>query len=245
VRAPDYWAPILRRHRGPYLLLGGFRGPGGEPRTAWLKRRGRKIEWTNDRGTESAPVDHVKHDSDDVVGECYGYLREAGGPESIQVYSASEDAYPGINISREDACDGEATTPPRPSGSSMTPSGPATATSGTASGSAATSSATPRTTTRTSSASAAPSSRPAGRTPAAPTPAASSTRGGRYTFLKDADARLGTTPALVLATFKALGAATVAEVAAAIESSLTTADAKGLVASHATRLKAAGLLGKE
>lgn len=63
--------------------------------------------------------------------------------------------------------------------------------------------------------------------------------------MRDADARLGTTPALVLATFKRLGAATVAEVAAAIESSLTTDDPKGLVASHATRLKAAGLLEKE
>lgn len=85
---------------------------------------------------------------------------------------------------------------------------------------------------------------------AAPTTSASSTpgttaRGGKYRYLKDAEAKLGTTPALVLATFKRLGAATVAEVAAAIESSLTTDDPKALVASHATRLKAAGLLEKE
>lgn len=81
---------------------------------------------------------------------------------------------------------------------------------------------------------------------ASPKPATSgSSRGGKYVFVKDSEAKLGTTPALVLETFKRLGAATVAEVAAAIESSLTTDDPKGLVASHATRLKAAGLLEKE
>jgi hypothetical protein len=258
MRPESYWDPILDRHAGPYILCGGFveqtkKGPEG--RSAWLKRRGRKIEWTNDSGDE---VEHVKHDRDEVVSECYGYLREPGGPIDICVYSTSEQQFIGINVKREDAIGDHETVllrqpggdhPAAPAGAAGTVDLAADPRPGDAghelhegdAGAGGREGAPPA--REGQGPRRGPDRRDRGSRAAGQ--AGGGGRGGHYRFVKDADEKLGTTPALVLATFKSLGRATVAEVAAAIESSLTTADAKALVASHATRLKAAGLLEKE
>jgi hypothetical protein len=214
---------IIDRHRGPYLLCAGMRNKKGEPVSAWLKTAGPRCPqvWTNeDRDDKERDLVHVVVDDEDVVAECLGFLRDPlEGIENVCIFSKHEQQFV-TTFRREDVnykenLDGAAVPEVRE----------------------------------------ADAVRAGGVEPLAPVPpvrvhrvpqpGAPSPRGGRYRFVKDAAEKLGTTPRLVLEEFKRRGAATVAEVAAALESSLTTEDPKALVASHATRLKAAGLLEKE
>ena len=83
---------IFERHRGPYTLCaGGFKNAKGDYCSRWLKRKGGKLAWA-DPGDDNGALEKI--DSEDVVGECLGYLGDPQEPIGcITVYSVPEQSF--------------------------------------------------------------------------------------------------------------------------------------------------------
>lgn len=209
---------IFDRHRGPYCLLGGGpgKGPKDKPTSAWLKSAGPRFHdvWTNEpRDDKDRPLSHLTFSGDGALERALVALKD-NAFDSVSIWSDTEQQFVTTVTRRDLPKEWEPHLPlPTTTPQELPPD--------------------PEDDAREAAKAANPTKLPGDRFP--------SVRGRRLVPTAEEPKDLGPALRSVYDKIKELGAATVAEVVAAMGPDAN----KDAIASHASRLKKLGLIQEE